>query len=640
MKRITLVPLLFATVYLRGQIAPPTDSVLKQHYDLAQSLQSSGKFADAARQYRIFIADGLAEMALQTAAVGEYSKAEPLFDESLRLAPRSPGLKVRYAQAAFAANDFSRTRTLTESILREYPDNTKAAAKAHYLLGSALRKMNQEAASRSHFEAAVALDTSFENGYALAVAYLDLDDGAAATKIFSEMVSGLGDTAALHVEIGRAYLNSDFQQMAIPEFRKAIALDSKLPGAHYALALTLLTLGGDNSNAEARSELEAELKLSPNDASTHAQLGNIALQEERYPDAEKELKRAEELDSTDPKVSFYLGQMYAGEKRNNDAMAAFRRSIALTKDPAQNRYMVQKTHYMLGRLLIQAGDSEAGRQEMQLSSALLKRSLSKDRDRLAGDFEQKGASPDGTAPAASATAADPKRAQAVTALADFERRIAPALADSYNNLGVIAANENSTAEAVLSFQHASMWNPALPGLDENWGLAAARSGLYSEAIQPLTRSLKAQPSNPEVRAQLAISLFRTNDCAETLRVLAPITADVAATPELSYAHAVSLIKTGKEDAGMKELLEAIKLAPRNAALYAGLGAVELEQGKLSDAIAHMEQAEKLDASDAENHRRLAQAYRKAKRNADADREQAIYGTISKSSTSGAVADLP
>jgi tetratricopeptide (TPR) repeat protein len=649
-----------------AQSPSDSDSILKQHYDLAQQFQTAGNFGEAASQYRIFIADALAEMALQSANIEDYHKAAPLFDEALRLAPQSPGLKIRYAQAALAADDLLRTQTLTESILRDYPGNRKALAKAHLLLGRALLKMNHETAARAHFEAAVGLEPNFENGYALAIACLDHDDGASAAKIFAEMIAGLGDTAALRIEIGRAYLNSDFQQEAIPEFKKAIITDSQFPGSHYALAVAYLTIGGDRNLAEANSELEAELKLSPNDASTHEQLGNIALRQHRHSDAERELKQAISLNANDPGAFFYLGQLFSETNRRDEAIASFRQSISLTKDPASNRYQVQKSHYLLGRLLIQSGQTEAAKKEMQLSSELLKRSLSRDRDRLAGELEETAtpAAHDTTPINATSGQLSSRQAEAAAYLAAFERRIAPAIADSYNNLGVVAASNRSMDEALASFEHAYEWNPAIAGLDVNWGLAASRSGRYAEAISPLSRAILTNPTDAELRSGLSVSLFKTEDFPGVLKVLESATDQITASPQLAYIYAASLVKTGNTNAGMKrllaleqadpqladthttlgegyalqkdyahaipQLLTSIKLKPGDAAPYFILGSIELERGEVHQAIHSLELATKLNPDAKESHGLLASAYRKGRREPDAEREQAIYEVLCKS----------
>jgi tetratricopeptide (TPR) repeat protein len=529
---------------------PADDSILKQHYEMAQSQQASGNLPEAARHYRLFIADALGEMALQAVNQKEYNRAAPLFDEALRLAPRSPGLMIRYAQASLATHDFQRTRTLTEAVLRDYPANAKADTKAHLLLGQALLKMNQEAAARNQFEAAVALDPNFEDGYALAIACLDLGDGAAAAKVFAEMIAGLGDTAALHMEIGRAYLNSDFQQEAAPEFKKAIEKDGSLAAAHYSLAVAYLTAGGGDALEMAKGELKLELKVSPNDASTHAQLGNIALRQHAYVDAELELKRAIALDANHPDAFFYLGQLYQETDKSAEAIAAFRQSILLTKDPAYNRYQIQKVHYLLGHLLIRLGQTDAGKQELQMSADLLNRSLNRDRDRLSGYLSDPNAAAvaDNT-PTASVDAPQGQHSPGASKLEAYEKRIAPALADSYNNLGVIEASHRAFPDALTAFQRAFEWNPELEGLDANWGLAAFQFGHYSEAVPPLARSLKSHPADRAIRSELAISQFNTKDYSGTLETLKPIAAEIDATPQLADIYAAALVKTRSRDAG-------------------------------------------------------------------------------------------
>jgi hypothetical protein len=69
----------------------------------------------------------------------------------------------------------------------------------------------------------VALEPDFENGYALAVACLNMQDKSCAANVFSEMLAAFGDTAVIHRQYGLAYGNSDFQQEAIVELQKAIA---------------------------------------------------------------------------------------------------------------------------------------------------------------------------------------------------------------------------------------------------------------------------------------------------------------------------------------------------------------------------------------------------------------------------------
>lgn len=604
-----LLGALLPAVGAPAQTSPHNSSILQQHYDRAQSLASSGDTAAAAQQYRIFIADALNELAIAYAHIGSETEAAPLFEEALRLAPNSPGVMVEYARASLHSNKLSRARNLAEQVLRSFAGNRKAAAKAQLVLGQVLLRQDQDTEARGHIETAVALDPDFEDGYTLAVACLDLGDGKCADTMLAEMVKGLGESAALRMAFGRAYLNSDFEQESVPQFKQAIADDPRLAEAHTMLAAAYLTLGGAEAPALAEAELRTALTLAPHDAAAHVQLGNIALHRQQYSVAEKELKTALAQNPDDPDALLSVGQLYAQTNREPQAIDALRHSIADTPSPAYNRFQVQKAHYLLGRLLLKAGQRAEGAHEMALSSDLLKQSLAHDRSRLSsylgdGESAQDAAAHDAGAPAAG-SAAHPSAAAAARQqqqkqnVDKFRAHLAPAIADSYNNLGVIAAKDNAYAEALLGFEHAYEWNPTLAGLDENWGRAAYLSGDFSDAVQPLTRSLAAHPADNATRSMLAVSQFGTGNytaTTDTLRNALPL---VEKTPQLSYVYYASMLHTGSYERGVDGLLAIEKRSPDFAEVHAALGQAYAQHGKNAAARRELEAALRLDPRDAQ-----------------------------------------
>ncbi len=72
-------------------------------------------------------------------------------------------------------------------------------------------------------------------------------------------------------------------------------------------------------------------------------------------------------------------------------------------------------------------------------------------------------------------------------------QVAPAVADSYNNMGSIAASNNDYASAVRYFERADAWDPSIEGLDYNWGRAAFAGSQFADAIKPLSRYIKNAP---------------------------------------------------------------------------------------------------------------------------------------------------
>ena len=321
-------------------------SILDRRYKAAQAFQAANELDKAAQQYRIFIADSLGQIALGRAHAGEYDKASPEFDEALKLVPDFPALQLEYARASLESGNVDHAKLLASAALQTSALDPKLAAKAHALLGRVLLNEGKNAEAKLEIEQAVAADPIFENGYELAIANLDLGDGDAASKIFSEMLASFGDTAQIHMLFGQAYAGSDFQNKAVDEFKAAITRDAHLPGAHYSLASVYLSTVGSSKLPEVESELRKEIAVSPDSALAYAALGHLLNNQretaDRGSEALKYLKRAAELDPRNPDAFLYLGQFYSDAKMLPEAETALRKSIELTKDPSRNAYQVQK----------------------------------------------------------------------------------------------------------------------------------------------------------------------------------------------------------------------------------------------------------------------------------------------------------
>jgi tetratricopeptide (TPR) repeat protein len=549
-KSITLGSLLafWFAIAGRAQVedALSSSSALQTHYEQAGKYLTANNPEQAAREYRLFLANAFGELAVGIAHAGQYKQAVPYFDEALSFAPDSPALKLDYAHAALQSGDLEHAGLLVERAALDSTENKTLQAKVHLLRGRILVKKNSNEAGRREMEQAVALDPTFENGYELAVTCLNMEDKNCAAKIFSEMSASFGDSAQLHLYYGRAYGNSDFQTEAVTEFQKAIAMDGHLAGAHYSLAAACLAVGGNEKFTQAMDELSTEIRLFPENAIAYAGLGHLEADQHKLTEAETNLKRAAILNARNPDTFLYLGQVYAEMKKIAEAEAALRTSIRLTTDPSRNSYEVQKAHYLLGRLLMQSGANEEGKKELEASQAMLNAKLSRDRDRLADYLEENhGMRPQsgmqsGTQASIvvqlSGNEADPEAQRQVD---EFKKQIAPAVADSYNNLGAIEASEKNLTVALRWFEHAAEWDPRMDGLDLNWGRAAYSAGEFKEAIAPLARYIRTHPDDKGMRSALGLSQFILRDYGDALGTLTAIEADPATAPQVAYAYAES-----------------------------------------------------------------------------------------------------
>jgi len=515
-------------------------------YDSAQRAQSAGNLTAAAQDYQDFLADALRHLADGYVRAGDYPGGAKLFEEALAVVPKdkSTDLRLAYAQAALLARDISTAKSQASAVVAV--DSRSSLGKL--ILGEALLQTDENQEARKQLEAAVALDPNYKNGLALATAYLALSDTKAAAKLFREMSAGFGDTAAIHLDFGRAYAEAGNPDLAIVEFKKAIALNPRLREAHYCLGASYLLSQGQVGFPEAVKEFHRELELNPDDYFSLSQLGYIAFNDRRFVEAEQYLKRAAALDPRNPDNPLLLGQIYIQLNRPADAEQALRQAIALTTDLSRNHYQVQRAHYLLGRLLVQTGHVDEAKQEMQISAKLLKLNSLRDQARLTGTPISDAAS---IAPFQSPPDPAPMDVKARQALDDFTKRAASAIADSYNNLGAMAAGAGEFATATGYFTKAAKWNPSLDGLDYNWGRAAFSAQLYTQAIPPLSRYLAAHPQEAGARRVLGISYFMVKNYAEVVQTLLPIKASLAATPQLANIYAESLAQIQKKGADVQ-----------------------------------------------------------------------------------------
>jgi tetratricopeptide (TPR) repeat protein len=674
-----MVAVLCSTAVLsaQGNGSEAGSTAPQKNFDAARRFQQTGKQVEAAEQYRAFIAQSLGELAIGHAQLGDYATAASYFDDALALTPNSISLRLRYAQTALELGDLSHAETLSRAFIRDSSGDSAGMAKAHQILGRALLKRYKDQDAKKEFEAAVALDPTFENGYDLAVACLDLDDDKCAGQIFNEIESSFGDTPEVHMHFGRAYGNSDFQAKAVDEFRKAIAENPRLPGAHYSLAATLIATGTDERSTlvEAEAELRKELAISPRDFLTWAALGKIAAGQQRYAEAEKSLNRAIELNPNNPDAFLYLGQMDFDLGRTAEAEKNLRQCIHLTTDLSRNRYQVQKAHFLLGRILKQQHRDDEARAEMQIARTFANKGLSEDKSKLGGllndsttEAEHSG-NPSADSETATGSAVHTSDPEAAGKLQNLEKRLAPAIADSYNNLGVIAATRNDYAGALTCFEHAAQWNPSLEGLDYNWGRAAFSASKYPDAIGPLSRHLRSHPDDSGIRAALAMSQFMTGYYAGSLSTLQSAGEEIMSIPQMQYIYGDSLVKTGQVNAGVERLQSLEKVHPEIAEVHRSLGEafeaqgekqragdelrlalhlnandpetrydlgmIELDGADASAAIQDLEAAVRLSPGDPRFHLKLADAYTRAMRTGDAEKERHIYDTLRANEKQGA-----
>jgi tetratricopeptide (TPR) repeat protein len=564
------------------------------HYDAARTFELGGDQASAASEYKVFLAEALRRMANAHASANDFSIASQYFDQATALAPENSDLRIDYAISRLRQNKLDEAKTQLEQALKITPDN----AKAHALLGRVLVNQEDYNGAKPHLETAVVAAPSFETGYYLGITYIKLNDLTRAELLFNEMATGLGDTAQLHMLFGRAYRQGEYLDRTLEEFKKAIAKDPKTPQSHYFLGMAYLERDNESGFAEAIPEFQAELKNNASDSRSHYMLGYIAFKQHDLKTAESELLRASQLDPQNPDPLAYLGQLYSDNDRLPEAETVLRQSIVLTTDVSRNEFQVGRSHYVLGRILLQTGRREEGEKELKASEEVRRQvKAGAEQEAQRSESPEEFNSGDDLSAAASATVSQDRLKKAE----GYENELKPALADAFNNLGVAAASHKDFKGALEYFREAQVWNPSLEALDRNIGMAAFYSGEYPRAVAPLHRHLQSHPDDVRVRAALGLSLYSVESYREALNVLQPVEAQVDSDPGLSYAYAVSMVKAGDYNKGLGRLRAVAAANPNSADVHLLLGSVYADQKIYATALEEYRKALAIDPNQPRAH---------------------------------------
>jgi predicted Zn-dependent protease len=142
-------------------------------------------------------------------------------------------------------------------------------------------------------------------------------------------------------------------------------------------------------------------------------------------------------------------------------------------------------------------------------------------------------------------------------------------------------------------------------------------GRVASMYRPVDQSIEA-------RYARAIAAYKRLDFAAADAQLAALTREHPNDPFFIETRAQFLLEQGKPEAARALYAQAATLAPTEPLIVQSLGSAELQSGAVTEAIATLERAQRLRATDPGTWRLLAQAYGRDGRTAMADYAQAEY----------------
>jgi tetratricopeptide (TPR) repeat protein len=166
------------------------------------------------------------------------------------------------------------------------------------------------------------------------------------------------DSAEMHMILADELKREGDHTKAIAEYREAIRLNPKLPGAHFELAEQLRTSPDPALNAQAEDEYKAAIQVNQYDEMSWRQLGGITAAKGDFKTAEEDYRKALALQPQDSEAKTGLAIVLISLNQTQEAISLLESAV---KDDPTNI----TAHYRLSMLYRRAGRTADAEREME-----------------------------------------------------------------------------------------------------------------------------------------------------------------------------------------------------------------------------------------------------------------------------------
>lgn len=272
--------------------------------------------------------------------------------------PKMKGLNREFGLAYYKHSDFMTAAQYLQPALQEDPGDgeaTQLLGLSYYFSGKPAQAVPLLEKVNSWYPSA-----NVDASYVLGICYVQLRQYDQARKAFAGMYGVPPDSAPAYLFAARMLLREEFDPIAEQYAKKAIAIDPKLPLAHYFLGELYLY---KSRIPESIAQFQQELTLDPAHAPTYYKLADAYTRVLRWDDAERLLQRSIWLDATASGPYILMGKVLLNKGEPQLAVRTLKH--ALQMDP--NNYI---THHLLGESYRALGDSQQAAAELELASKL------------------------------------------------------------------------------------------------------------------------------------------------------------------------------------------------------------------------------------------------------------------------------
>jgi tetratricopeptide (TPR) repeat protein len=268
------------------------------------------------------------------------------------------GLSFQLGTAYYKAGEYSQATPYLRRATEEEPANKEAVQ----LLGLSLFRIGKPAEAIPLLKQVTAWypSANVDASYVLGLSYIQVQNYDEARKAFATMYGVAPDSAGSYLFFARMLLRQGYDPIAEENAKKALALDPKLPLAHFLLGEFYMF---KSRLPEAIQEFETEMKINPAFAGTYDRLGDAYSRAGKFEEAQRMLQRAVALEPNSTGPYILLGKVLLKKNDSQTAMMYLQRAIEM--DP---RNFI--THHLLGQAYRGLGQESDAQREFKRAEEL------------------------------------------------------------------------------------------------------------------------------------------------------------------------------------------------------------------------------------------------------------------------------
>jgi tetratricopeptide (TPR) repeat protein len=339
-----------SSVKSTARSSSPMESVMANAAQLGSSFEAAkptrlghARIDRMQAELRTVLASAFNDLGTAEARQQQYSLALAHFHEAASWNPDLPGLLRNTGIAAGRATDYPECiRALRPVLARNPTDNVVRA-----MLGTALF------ATQSYSDAVqvfTPLGDSVlqlhELAYSWAASLVHISKYAEATALLNKLLDQPNLSTDTLILLAQLWSQMGSYEQTVSACRRALQLDSKLVGAHYAAGLALLRL---DRPAEATKEFQDELLLDASNVDAQFNLAFSLLQQSQNEEAVVMLKSVLNTKPDHAEANYELGKELMGEGKAAESLSYLEAATRLKPQFEPAHYQLQSAYRAVGR---------------------------------------------------------------------------------------------------------------------------------------------------------------------------------------------------------------------------------------------------------------------------------------------------